>query len=435
MRSLHGAFLVVVGTLGVLNLVIPFPKHDATTSLLLLFHEDSRPLSSDSSSPLYDKTLHYSSQVDRVWLQNQDSPPPAMLLLTTLGWNQRNQTEGLGIYRGLRTRGLVEGVINHPWFHPTGWEDLNAGRMEISNTTRYYVFLDRETCGEKNYPNYNGALEGNQDRMHGNGGGGLRQLLVDEVMRSRLFRETTHAHYVLFECGGFGPKAHFLEARAKYPGPRLVFASLSATNAQVEPHDVGLPPPACHPCNLTTTQRQSIAQCQDDQTSNNNNKKKKRSILLSFSGKKKRSQTRSDLKSLHNGKDVRIEKRGVEDMGKNLHKIVLKSIFGAAPRGDNLFSYRFTETMSCGTIPVLYADDWLLPFRSSLLDWTRAIVMIPEIDTNDTLRILDTISTEERCRMRQTMLDWYDRYLADDTKVIAGIVESLERYFAPSQAR
>uniref|UniRef100_A0A7S1D4H9 Exostosin GT47 domain-containing protein n=1 Tax=Cyclophora tenuis TaxID=216820 RepID=A0A7S1D4H9_CYCTE len=109
---------------------------------------------------------------------------------------------------------------------------------------------------------------------------------------------------------------------------------------------------------------------------------------------------------------------------------MLQSKFGATPRGDNLFSYRFTETMSCGTIPILYADDWLLPFRSTVLDWTNGIIIVPEIDTNNTLQYINHISDVKRCRMRQQILKWYDQYLADDTKVMAGIIESLEHTFA-----
>jgi hypothetical protein len=105
------------------------------------------------ASPLNDQTLFYNHTVRRAWIDDSwlggiGEKPPAMLLLTDLAWNQPNQTMGKTIYRGARTRELYEGIINHPWFHPTGWRDLNDGRLEISNTTRYYVFLDRETAGE-----------------------------------------------------------------------------------------------------------------------------------------------------------------------------------------------------------------------------------------------------------------------------------------------
>lgn len=106
-------------------------------------------------SPLYDKTLPWDSNVNRLWMTtsaaslDSELPPPAMILLTSIGWNQANQSEGSKIYRGMRLRQLMDGVINHQWFHPTAYEDINEGRMEISNTTRYYIFIDSDMCGEK----------------------------------------------------------------------------------------------------------------------------------------------------------------------------------------------------------------------------------------------------------------------------------------------
>lgn len=100
-------------------------------------------------SLLNDKTLPWDSTATRGWLQDSTTQPPAMMLLTSVGWNNVNQTWGSQIYRGMRMRQLMDGIINHPWFHPTAWQALNDGSMEISNTTRYYVFLDRDTCGEK----------------------------------------------------------------------------------------------------------------------------------------------------------------------------------------------------------------------------------------------------------------------------------------------
>jgi hypothetical protein len=99
-------------------------------------------------SPLHDKTLPWDSSVLRVWQPSLSGAksPSAMMLLTNIGWNQ---SAGSKIYRGMRLRQLADGIINHEWFHPTAYQDLNEGRMSISNTTQYYIFLDRDTCGEK----------------------------------------------------------------------------------------------------------------------------------------------------------------------------------------------------------------------------------------------------------------------------------------------
>jgi hypothetical protein len=82
--------------------------------------------------------------------------------------------------------------------------------------------------------------------------------------------------------------------------------------------------------------------------------------------------------------------------------------------------------MSCGSIPVVYSDEWVYPFSRHLLNWSEALVIIPEIKANDTLEILQSISVDQRCRMRQRVLEWYDKYLATGEATIRGIVESLE---------
>lgn len=138
-------------------LLIQQSQHDIPNDLLKTFKNNraantvsSKPRENiTQTSPLYDKTLFYNHSVHRLWLDpTVTQKPPAMILLTTLAWNHQNQTYGLEIYRGQRTRQLIEGIINHPWFHPTAWQDINEGRMQLDDNLRYYIFLDRETAGK-----------------------------------------------------------------------------------------------------------------------------------------------------------------------------------------------------------------------------------------------------------------------------------------------
>ena len=392
---------------------------------------ESTILTSDSNasaSPLHDQTLNYSHTVHREWLSespDDKSPPPAMLLLTTLGWNQPNQTAGLDIYRGKRTNELVEGVINHPWFHPTAWEDLNEGRMPISNNTRYYVFLDRDTCGEKNYPRYGHGPMVNRDEGGGRGMCcGSKIHMTREVMESNLMKNAAHATYVLFECGGNGPRIEFAYDRKNYPGQQIAFISLSAQQAQLIPrHDQGLPPPACRKYQLTTQERQDIDTCNETA----------RPVLVSFAGRL-RSTARQELVTLNDDKTVVIgahqkamEWTGIwQDVGGAFHRLAVVSSFSATPLGDNLFSYRFTEVMSCGSIPVVHADDWRLPFGDDLIDWDKVVVRIPQAMANRTVEILEAIPLEERCAMRKRVLEIYETYLATGEGTIRGIIENFE---------
>ena len=134
------------GSLRLVGLFISRPKNEGANfqSLVQQFPDDSATLSW-KESPLHDTALNWSTTVEREWLLPEK--PSAMPLLANFGWNQLNvTTAGLEVYRGPRMHNLIHSIINHPWFHPTAWEDINSGRLQVSQSTRYYVFLDRDTC-------------------------------------------------------------------------------------------------------------------------------------------------------------------------------------------------------------------------------------------------------------------------------------------------
>lgn len=373
----------------------------------------------DHASPLHDQTLNWSLTVERQWLGTKKRPR-AMLLLTNFGWNQPNQTAGLEIYRCLRTRYLVNGVINHPWFHPTAWEEINSGAMKLSPTVRYYVFLDRETCAERNYPYYSGGRSGNRDSMAGRAECcGFHQHFIHEIMNSTVL-SSPNAKLILFECGGHGPKPHFKQDRAWYNGSRLVFASLSAHDEHDRrPQDLGLPPPAQHPCVLSDQQRQDIESCTAELN---------RTKLLTYTGQM-RTRVRQKLARLHNPDDgvlVQMKPNDTEKAQHLLRNLAVDSIFSATPRGDNLFSYRFTEAMSCGSIPVVHADHWVYPFSPLLLNWSSIVVILPESRASETVTFLRSISLEERCQRRRQVVEIYDRYMKTGDATIHGLIDSLE---------
>ena len=389
--------------------------HDAPAS-------DDGATTSWKKSPLHDTTLNWSTTVEREWLLPEK--PLAMVLLTNFGWNQPNVTAGLEVYRGLRTRKLVHGIVNHPWFHPTAWEDINSGRLQVSPTTRYYVFLDRETCAEKNYPNYGlDGLHGNRDPVGGRGECcGWKEHFIHGVMNSTVM-SSPNAKFVLFECGGTGPRGHFRQDRVLYNNSKLVFASVSASVRQnPQPQDLGLPPPAQHPYDLSTEQRRDIESCASEAN---------RTKLLTYTGQF-RTSVRKELKKLDNGKDIilwnmRMNPNNTAKGIQRLHLLALESSFSATPRGDNLFSYRFVEVMSCGSIPVVHADNWVYPFAPQLINWSSIVVILPESRANETADVLRSIPLEERCRMRRRVVEIYDRYLKNGEGTVNGIVESLER--------
>jgi hypothetical protein len=108
------------------------------------FTDNSRH-SPASESPLNDKTLNWDPSVTRLWLQDHVQPKaPAVVTLTSLYWNHPNQTFGLTHFRTQLSREIMQAAVNHPWFHPTAWDDLVAGRWN-NDSTRIYAFFDYET--------------------------------------------------------------------------------------------------------------------------------------------------------------------------------------------------------------------------------------------------------------------------------------------------
>ena len=181
--------------------------------------------------------------------------------------------------------------------------------------------------------------------------------------------------------------------------------------------DVGLSPPAIKFVNLTTSDRDAIQSCQ------------KRKYLFSFQGRG--GFGREKLLAFQNDtefyirvfgertsykKDIRKDGLGdknvpVEDSN-NFKGIMADSVFAGSPRGDQLFSYRFSEILSAGAVPVIYADGWLPTYNEHVVDWAKCAVFIPESDYEKTGEILRAIPEHVRCEMQKCALNAWDQFAA-----------------------
>lgn len=194
---------------------------------------------------LYDRTVIWDPAVNRSWLDPAAPDPPAMLVLTNFAWNHPNQTYGIQQYRGIRSAELYEGIVNHPWFHPTAWEDIENGRMQVSNLTRYYVFLDFETCREHNYPYYGYGPLANRDLNFERGDSQQDiDLYIEKLFTLTIF-QLPNVRGVLFDCGGNGPNKKLKMVRRVTYRMKLNFAFISESVPWFKsgPYDQGLPPP------------------------------------------------------------------------------------------------------------------------------------------------------------------------------------------------
>ena len=374
---------------------------------------------------------------------------PAQVLLTTFGWNHPDPYIARQTGRTKFQAGLNRGIEHHPWYNPGGWKAHSAKALPFNSTQRSYVFLDLETCYEENFPNYGWGLTANSDRENGrpylsSSGGQIRHMkavcpVIDQILDSPMFQDprTNHSSVlVLFDCGWNGPpqwsclnRKHNSKLNQRHVS--IVSESQSFSNYR-SALDLGLPPPAIHTVPWSPSQEAAIANLEENT----------RPYLFTFTGNF-RHPARQELLKLHDplagilvqphfggSMNTSFIGRGVHEQFANLKgaytTLMGQSRFAGVPRGDNLFSYRFTEALSGGCIPVVYADGWVLPFSESLIDWKDIAIIVPERDAARTLEYLNNTTLEKELEMRKRGYDFYKRYMATPEGVIAGIVESLE---------
>jgi hypothetical protein len=236
----------------------------------------------------------------------------------------------------------------------------------------------------------------------------------------------------------------------------VIFAYTSAKKSEDVNswHDAGLPPPAIKPINLSAHERQQVESCD------------KRRYLFSFQGRKRKGDGRDKLLKFNEYDDmfVRIldQKTYIKEVRKDMEsdsqdykEIMKKSTFAAAPRGDQLFSYRFAEILSAGTVPVVYAgkgdenfvcfvasllslncdaapsssDGWLTPFNNRVVNWKACAVFIPESKYERTRDILTATPESQRCKMQKCALRVWDMYVSSRAGWVRGLVNvALSRY-------
>lgn len=111
--------------------------------------------------------------------------------------------------------------------------------------------------------------------------------------------------------------------------------------------------------------------------------------------------------------------------------VLRRTKIALAPRGDNKFSYRFTEVLSAGTIPVYHGDNYPLPFGPELFDWSQCAILLPETHAGtvamDYLRTKLLSDPTTMCAMRNyCYFEIYKKYIETPEKVINGLVVGLD---------
>ncbi|GKY93015.1 hypothetical protein MPSEU_000270000 [Mayamaea pseudoterrestris] len=328
------------------------------------YNGEYRTGSKHISSFINDPTIRLDPNVSRPWMYDPALPQPTYkLILTDIGWNQVNVTKGLLSSRSLRSRELLQGTVDHPNFDPSvRWSQIVDGTLSLDKRTQYYVFLDVETCFESNYPFYGKGFLANSDVEGGRlFTPGYSHICYDTKNCHYLFTalRTIHKYpnaiMVIYNCRGLGPGPAFRKQQAT--SKQLSLVAESAPGAHVNlVLDQGLAPGALNVVRLRPDEMDAINSCNDTD----------RPFLVTFVGTPRPGPRQAMLFNMSNDRDViYLSTRAFQDkyFFLTFHEMLKKSTFGASPKGDNLYSYRFTEVLSAGAIPVVNSDDWLLPFH------------------------------------------------------------------------
>ena len=350
--------------------------------------------------------------------------PKYEIVTTNYGWNTPAWSN---FSRRIVTGEFFNATLSHDMYNSSAWAHLE---QHPDSSRRVVAFMDIDTCLELNYPNYGVNWWSNVEKEYL-----VHEKFKDVVVKScdYLKKAATSpallanpdSRLVVLDCSG-ARRLYLMNVcgqdKSIFANDQVIIAYLSVKELDIRSSiDVGLPPPALKPIHLPAYERYQLQICQ------------KRKYLFSFQGREVKG--REGLRQLINYTDMYvrfhrqkdylkdIQKNGAELDQNNYREIMQQSVFAGAPRGDNLFSYRFSEILSAGTVPVVYSDGWLPPFNKNIIDWKKCAVFIPESDYNKTRNILLEISEEDRCLMQKCALHVWDKYASSRVGWVRGLVE------------
>ena len=172
----------------------------------------------------------------------------------------------------------------------------------------------------------------------------------------------------------------------------------------------------------------------------------RRPLLCSFKGVDSHP-CRKPLYALHNGEDIVCIDATAERQPEALQKMLGRadfeypdltsaSKFVLCPRGDDVYSFRFVEALSCGAVPVISGDGWVLPF-SELLDYATFCVLMAEADAAHTATRLRTIGPPELRALQAEGRRVFDAHFATIERQLETLlqIEALRQSEDASQAR
>lgn len=113
----------------------------------------------------------------------------------------------------------------------------------------------------------------------------------------------------------------------------------------------------------------------------------------------------------------------------NYNEIMCNSTFGLIAPGRRAGTWRFMESVSARTIPVLISGNSILPFHE-LIDWATMIVPVSADLLHYLPKQLASISPYEVQMMQDRLNETYTKYFASTSLLLPAIISTLERRVA-----
>lgn len=113
--------------------------------------------------------------------------------------------------------------------------------------------------------------------------------------------------------------------------------------------------------------------------------------------------------------------------------LLKNSTFCLVPRGRRLGSFRFIETLEQACVPVVLADDWVLPF-SEVIDWERSTINWDEKLLLELGQHLEDISPSDVLRMRQEGANLYSTYFSSVDQIVRSTLEIIRQRVFPGES-
>jgi len=286
--------------------------------------------------------------------------------------------------------------ITLPAITGCGWEIYGAMSYErwthhpdrtLDKTQARLVVFPPFLTDELNWPVYGGGNWNNNFARKGQNPGSRGDKAGECSIAFALYVRTEYKfepeQKYLLHFGSCGWDKGYALPRETYQDPRGIIAK---GNALYEHHrqgfDISVPPPFTD----------NVMRMRYVPSSTKIN----RSIFVAFKGTMDTHPLRAQVQRLHNPeKNIVIVGNG--NNAYDYWKLLSEATYALVIRGHVSFSYRFSEVVCSGAIPVLLSDDWVPPF-DDLVPFHEYGIRVPEAQVHDMIKIL---SESDRIEERQ----------------------------------